>query len=381
MKLPQAIERQILTFIGLSDLNWQSQKFFRKQISRIQKQMYRLSEDFSLLKPTKDDNSDAYFAYNFPVNLMKVKVVIQQLTYLYRNMLTYHNNLNICDIGCGEGAGMFGIYYGLQNFEKMRFTGFDISVTMLRRCRAMMQLIKKSDARIHFRLLRQDLSHGLLKKKNDKYNIIILANSLAEMCMDQNIPVNFIERLLKSCSDNGIIIIIEPATKLLSRRLMVLRNSIISKNKAQILLPCLHNEECPLMDVRQEKDWCHQSIVWHVPEYMKILNQGLNREIDRLKFSYLVIAQKDFPKKPVDTYLVISSLLREKGKQRCYLCTQKGRIELVRLKRDKSQANRTFDRIRKSDVIILDKIIKKKPDYWQVVDSSEIKIVNRLINK
>jgi len=381
MKLPELIENKILEQIGIPDLNWKSARIHNKKLNRIRNQMYNLADDFAQTLSSADKYSDAYFAYNFPANLMKAIAVMQQVRNLYPALLAGQTDLNICDIGCGEGAGMFGIYYGLENFEKIRFTGFDTSPAMLKKCKAMMQYIKKSDVRIHFRLLRQDLSHGLLKKKSDKYNIIVLTNSLVEMFTDQNIPVNFIERLLKSCSDNGVIIVLEPATKQLSRRLMILRASIINLGKAQVLLPCLHVEECPLMDVRQQKDWCHQSIAWHVPEYLKILNQGLNREIDRLKFSYLVIAQKDFPMTPINAFLVISSLLLEKGRQRCYLCTQQGRIELVRLKRDKSQANKAFDTIRKGDVIMLDKIIEKRPDYWQVADNSGIKIVNRLISK
>jgi len=381
MKLPAGIEQQILEFIGLPGLDWRSQKLLHKKISRIQNQMYRLSQDFSFLKPTKDIHSEAYFAYNFPANLMKAKAVAQQLIDIYPDILAHQDDINICDIGCGEGAGMLGIYYSLDNFERIRFTGFDTSLIMLKKCKKMMQFIKKNDTRISFRLVRQDLSHGLLKKKTNKYNIIILINSLAEMFTDKNIPVNFIERLLKSCSDDGIIIVIEPATKVLSRRLMLLRDRIIDQGKAQVLLPCLHAEECPLIDIRQQKDWCHQSITWHAPEYMKILNQGLNREIDRLKFSYLVIAQKGALKKRVNAYFVISSRLREKGKQRCYLCTRKGRIELVRLQRDRSQTNKTFDKIRKGDLIMLDNIIQKRKDYWQVVDESEIKILDSLTGK
>ncbi|MGB3340883.1 MAG: small ribosomal subunit Rsm22 family protein [bacterium] len=381
MKLPELIENKILELIGIPDLNWKSARIHNKKLNRIRTQMYNLADDFAQTLPSADKYSDAYFAYNFPANLMKARVVMQQIGNLYPAVLAGQTDLNICDIGCGEGAGMFGIYYGLENFERIRFTGCDTSLAMLKKCKTMMQDIKKGDTRIHFKLLRQDLSHGLLKKKIDKYNIIVLANSLAEMFTDKAIPVNFIERLLKSCSDNGVIIVLEPATKQLSRRLMILRASIINQGKAQVLLPCLHVEECPLMDVHQQKDWCHQSIAWHAPEYMKIINQGLNREIDRLKFSYLVIAQKDFPRKPINAFLVISSLLREKGKQRCYLCTQQGRIELVRLKRDRSQVNKAFDTIRKSDIIMLDKVIEKRPNYWQVVDNSEIKILNRLTSK
>lgn len=381
MDLPKNIKDQILEFIGLPGLDWQTQKHFRKKIKRLQKQMRRLSDSFSLLDPKEDDYSDAYFAYNFPTNLMKVKAIMQRLVNIYPALLAKNTSFNICDIGCGEGAGMLGIYFSLNDFEKIKFTGIDLSLGMLRKCKIMMQAIKKSDVRVQTRLLHHDLSHGLLKKKKNKCDAIILANSLAEVFADQNIPVYFIERLLKSCSEQGIIIILEPATKELSRRLMLLRDDILKQEKAQVLLPCLHAEECPLTEIRQQKEWCHQSIAWDVPEYLKILNQGLNREIDRLKFSYMIIAQKGLRERIINKFFVISSLFREKGKLRCYLCTMNGRIELVLLKKNKSALNNEFNFIRKGDIIILDQVIKKKPDYWQVGTDTEVKIVDRMGSK
>lgn len=378
MRLPEEIEHRILELIGMPELNWKSVRTHNKRLNRIRKQMYKLSDDFAELSPSETEYSDAYFAYNFPLNIMKVRTVILQLKHLYPQVFEHLTEFRICDIGCGEGAGMLGIYYGLQAFETLKFTGFDISLHILRKCKHMMQWLKTVDERVQVRLQQQDMSHGLLKKKVAKYDIVILANSLAEMFTDGAIPVNFIERLLKSCADNGVIIVLEPATKNLSRRLMTLRDDIISRQKGQVLLPCLHSENCPLIDIRKQKDWCHQSISWQPPDYLKILNQGLNREIKRLKFSYLVIAQKKFPKPDTNTFLVISNLLKEKGKKRCFLCAPGGRIELVRLNRQESQLNKTFGAIQKGDIIRLDKIVKKRPDYWQVSESTKLENLYRL---
>ncbi|MGB3480237.1 MAG: small ribosomal subunit Rsm22 family protein [bacterium] len=374
MRLPEEIEHKILELIGMPDLNWKSIRVHNKKLNRIRNQMYKLADDFAESSPSEIKYSDAYFAYNFPLNLMKVRAVVLQLKYLYPQVFEHLNELRICDIGCGEGAGMLGIYYGLQEFETPKFTGFDTSPHILRKCKHMMQWLKTVDERVQIRLQQQDMSHGLLKKKVAKYDIVILANSLTEMFTDEAIPVNFIERLLKSCAANGVIIVLEPATKNLSRRLMTLRDDIISRQKGQVLLPCLHSENCPLIDIRKQKDWCHQSISWQPPDYLKILNQGLNREIKRLKFSYLVIAQKKFPKPDTNTFLVISDLLKEKGKKRCFLCTPTGRVELVRFNKLKCPTNSEFDKILKGNIISFKNVVQSKPQYWQIAENTKVKI-------
>jgi len=375
MKLPLEIEHKILELIGMPELNWKSARVHNKKLNRIRNQMYKLADDFAQAIPSTDKYSDAYFAYNFPMNFVKAMVLAKEVNFLYPQLFNNKDTIRILDIGCGEGAGMLGLYYGLKNSIRFMLTGIDTSTQMLKKCKNMTHSLKNRDACIRVKLRRQNVSHGLLKKKINKYNIVIFVNSLAEMFTGDNIPVIFIERILKSTDDDSVIIIIEPATKYLSRRLMNLRNEIIRKHKAYVLLPCFHKNECPLMEIRKQKEWCHQSISWQPPDFMKILNQGLNREIDYLKFSYLVISKKDHRKKCDECYSVISPLFREKGRKRCFLCTPTGRIELVRLNKLKTQVNRKFDRISKGDIISFENLVQTKPHYWQITKDTQIKIL------
>jgi len=380
MRLPAEIEQRILELISMPDLNWKSARVHNKKLNRIRNQMYKLTDDFAQAIPSADRYSDAYFAYNFPMNFVKAMVLAKEVNCLYPQLFNNKDTIRILDIGCGEGAGMFGLYYGLKNSKKFVLTGIDTSTQMLKKCKNMTHSLKNKDACIRVKLRRQDVSHGLLKKKINKYNIVIFANVLAEIFTGDNIPVKFIERILKSTDDDGVIIIIEPAAKNLSRRLMDLRNEIIQKHKGYILLPCLHKNECPLYEIRKQKEWCHQSISWHSPVYMKIINQGLNREIDYLKFSYLVISKKDHRKRYDGCYSVISPLFREKGRKRCFLCTPAGRIELVRLNKLKTQANREFDRISKGDIISFENLVQTKPHYWRIAENTKVKITYRKNN-
>jgi hypothetical protein len=73
-------------------------------------------------------------------------------------------------------------------------------------------------------------------------------------------------------------------------------------------------------------------------------------------------------------YRVVSQLLKEKGKQRCFLCTPEGRVELVRLNRSKSVTNAAFDSIYKGAVVSLKNVMLKKKDMWQVAQQTAVDI-------
>lgn len=370
MTLPPEIEKAILDILHIHEIQPHTTKIHRKRLDHIRKQLRTLSDDFAQRRPSENSYPDAYCAYNFPMNFMKTMIVGKEIRTVFPGRFK-REQISILDIGCGEGAGMLGLYYALKDSKEISLHGIDTSVLMLKKCRHVIEHVRPE--RIRLELRKHDASNGLLKTKHE-YDVVILANSLAEMFPDTIIPIRFIHRLFRNVNDAGIIIIIEPATKQLSRRLINLRNEITADKKIHVLLPCLHDSECPLHDIRKHREWCHQSITWQPPELMSIINQGLHREINVLKFSYLVLAQKNSLITPDDQYRVISNLLREKGKQRCFICTRTGRVELVRLNRDSTECNRTFEQIRKGDVISCEHMTQRRTDYWQVVRDSAIHI-------
>ncbi len=96
--------------------------------------------------------------------------------------------------------------------------------------------------------------------------------------------------------EEGLAILVEPALKIQSRRLLELRTHLIRefsaprrKGKYQVLLPCLGHQACGAL--ANESDWCHEEVVWWRPKYMRKIDElsGLDRKT--LPFSYLVIAK------------------------------------------------------------------------------------------
>lgn len=369
MEVPSTVIAAVLRALGMPHLSHAAARSYSAPLHTLRARIRTLSDDFAHGMPTESTYSLAYFAYNFPMNFMKAWYVTQQLTTLFPAFLA-DDKSKILDIGCGEGAALLGILYGLGRTRRAVYHGYDASYAMVKQCRGLIREITKYSTLPRIRIEQRDIADGLLRTK-ERYDMIILSNSLIEMAPHPQDMVRYIERISKNLSERGIVIVIEPALMSASRRVMELRGRIIAKQKLNVLLPCLHKDTCPLFDLRGGKEWCHQSIPWKPPEYMHILNQGLNREIKMVKFSYIVLSPHLYTLP--SGYLVISSLLREKGRKRCYLCSPGNRIELVRLNKNRSAHNSDFDRIEKGDIVSVQGSEQKRPDYIHVLPDTRIR--------
>jgi|UniRef100_A0A7V3RIJ1 ribosomal protein RSM22 (predicted rRNA methylase) len=366
MNLPEKIEFKILSEFGLEGL-YENPNKYQDKLDLLRRAMVELSQGFMKRKFVESIYSDAYFCYNFPQNFQKTMITIKKLFSLY-NITKFDDEINILDIGCGEGAGMFGIYYYLfQEGRRYKFSlmGIDNTDIFLKRCKNLGEWFNSLNGGIHLELIKGD-AFKIIHRINKEYDFIILSNSLNELYPSFKIQMNFIHKLIELLKNYGFIIIIEPALKVLARRLMELRNNL------NTLLPCLHSKPCPLLKNRSE--WCHQSIRWTPPEYMKILNQKLYRRIEYLKFSYIVIGKERCQNREnSERYSVISKVFRDKGKKRCFVCTDEGVVELIRLDREISEENKDFDAISMGDIIELKNPTKVKPFSWRIGEGTVVK--------
>ncbi|MEO0127903.1 MAG: small ribosomal subunit Rsm22 family protein, partial [candidate division WOR-3 bacterium] len=210
-----------------------------------------------------------------------------------------------------------------------------------------------------------------IQRDKNNYDFIILSNALTEIFKSEKVPLSFIKSLFERLKKFGIIILIEPALKTLTRRLMKLHNDIIVNRIGFILSPCLHNSKCP--GLHKKEEWCHQSIKWNPPEYLKMINQKLFRKIEYLKFSYLIISNYNFNSLPANHYPVISRLSIEKGRIKCFICTEGGIVELIRLNRERSVINESFDHVCMGDIIEINNPLMNKSKIWKISRDTNIK--------
>jgi len=344
MTLPREIEEKIRELIGFDEP--------RKE-SALRKNLSRLADDFQRRDPNEDRYSDAYLAYNFPSNLMKVNTVVREIGTSCLSVFQGRDKYDILDIGCGEGAAMFGFFFARNGISNAEFTvrGIEASAMMLEKCRAFADHLISRHRNLRVFLCRRRLNPRLGREIEGTYDAILCVNSLAEIIPTGPISPGLVIGLLRHLKPGGVIVIIEPALKIFARRLMTLRDGLTGLSTARIILPCLHGAACPLLRIPGRNEWCHETRIWEPPAYLLRLNRGLNREIDRLKFSCLVVAREKSAEPSTVKYRVVSRRLKEKGKMKCYLCTPEGRFEMVRLDKDRSESNAAFDEIRQGDVL------------------------------
>ncbi len=86
----------------------------------------------------------------------------------------------------------------------------------------------------------------------------------------------------------GLLIVIEPALKATAERLERLRDRVAAERRAQIIAPCMHHKNCPLL--AEGRYWCHEVRRWTPPPLAEKINRTLFRDLPHLKYSFLALA-------------------------------------------------------------------------------------------
>jgi hypothetical protein len=146
-----------------------------------------------------------------------------------------------------------------------------------------------------------DWTKPLLPSSAPKFHLWLSSYFLNEV----ELPVDELARRLVDhwehhLEDEGLAILIEPALKLQSRRILELRSKLLEEFRSpkrrgtyQILLPCLGHQACGALAA--ESDWCHEEITWWRPKYLRKIDElaGLDRK--SLPFSFLVVSKSKRP--------------------------------------------------------------------------------------
>lgn len=190
----------------------------------------------------------AYVAYYLATNFPKLESVLNMVG------IDLSDYKSLIDIGTGPGTFLLAAHALNPHLE---LVGIDQSDLMLNQA---MKLTKGLGVNC-------PISFGkkLLKENNDK-NLFLFSHSINEM-LDAQID-SYLDTI-----DNQDILIIEPGTKEVYQKLMLVRQKMIEKNY-NIHFPCSSNESC-LMN--QEHDWCHQYIMVKHSEDIERMTQKLQR--------------------------------------------------------------------------------------------------------
>jgi SAM-dependent methyltransferase len=144
-------------------------------------------------------------------------------------------------------------------------------------------------------------------------------------------------------AESGLIVLLEPALRETSRELLAVRDRLVTAGFF-VVAPCLWQGPCPAL--ARERDWCHDSVAWPGPVEPARAGQS------RVDFSYLVLTRGGEASRERRLYRVVSDPIFEKGRLRIWGCGPAGRQALIRLDRDRAEANSGLDQAARGDLIV-----------------------------
>jgi ribosomal protein RSM22 (predicted rRNA methylase) len=297
-----------------------------------------------------DADLAAHALFFAPADAAKILIPLAELH--GRNLLPA-GPLRILDVGAGPGAMTLGALDFLHRIGHRAA----ISVHAVDRDRDALRIFRQAVSDLGARL---DLELAVTIEQVDLAaprlptagaDLILIGSVLNELA-----PVRsrtLLTELLGALDPTGALIVIEPALRETARALHELRDFAVTETGAHVFAPCVRQAApCPALE--HENDWCHEDRPVQLPERTAKLAANTGLRSHGLKFAYLVLRRAHDPLVPEAERAarVVSHPRRSKGKRECFACSENGREPVRLLKRNRSAANRDFERVRRGDVLI-----------------------------
>jgi ribosomal protein RSM22 (predicted rRNA methylase) len=157
----------------------------------------------------------------------------------------------------------------------------------------------------------------------------------------------WVGRQMEALVPGGWLVIMEPALRASVERMERLRDWVAAEKVARILAPCPHHLPCQIL--AQKRGWCHEVRRWQPPPSLRLINRQLLRDIELLKWSFLVLQKSCVPDAPAGWTRLVSPVRKEKGKYTCHGCMADGQVRRLEwltrhLTDDQKQASESLER-------------------------------------
>ena len=407
IKLPSLVENvidhRVKQLLGISSDN----QFKSRDLQRLSLKVKQLSDYFTKKQEERPqfyledkDLMAAYLAYFLPSNLLKINKPLLELTnHSQGNLLSPSGKkMSILDLGCGPGTASLGVINFLANgqvFEKeieLSITAADNTQQNIDEANIMMRrlweaysdnLSARNITSLTTKCLKLDMRDSGRQLENEKYDLVILSNSIGETLQNETAGsegAKMIDSLIiNHLKKDGSLLVIEPALRESSRRLLKVRDEILKGENINLYSPCITQAECEALI--NKKDWCHEGYVWEKSSLIKEIDSrtGFNKSL--LKYSYIILREdgKKFEdgllEEGVEYFRVVSDLLVMKGEKKIFLCGKRGRIQVGRLDRHRSESNEGFDEMKRGDVVEIDGLYQKGA-VLRINGESSIKVIS-----
>jgi len=303
----------------------------------------------------------AYLQYFLPVNFAKVACLLREMPSLPLRPL------RILDLGSGPGVASLAVRGHIHRRQvagqvDTEVLAIDQGHAALQEARALWAITPAVVPGIRLSSMPLDVERPGKRApwKTGRFDVIIAANSVNELFRSTADPitrrVKLLQQLLDSMSDDGTLMIIEPALRETTRDLHLVRDKLLSGSGCNVYSPCLHDRPCPALV--HPDDWCHEERPWSPPAIVREIDRKVGFIKDALKFSYLLLRKdgRTILERAPAVYRVVSEKMVMKGEQRVWLCNEMGRQLVGRLDKASSLTNEAFDQWHRGAIVRLDEI-------------------------
>ncbi len=269
----------------------------------------------------------AYLLYFVPTGVATVLHVLQRSGVLAH--LT-GRPLRVLDLGSGPLTATLAL--ALATDAPLDVTAVDAARQSMEDGAAILQQLRP-DAKV--RLIDGNLRDGkTLHKLSGQYDVILAAHVMNEWPNQTNRPAeDWLARLLaERLAPGGAVVLVEPATRHGSHKLIDIREHLTLESQLTILSPCMGSMPCPLAE--NTRDWCHAEQPWQRPRLVTLLDDAIGHRRATLKFSHLVLADVPTPEPNRQLFRVIGGPMTAGDTFRRYLCGADGRRVAVAERHD-----------------------------------------------
>jgi len=253
----------------------------------------------------------AYVHYYLPVNAEKVARVLKEMDAYAPSK----QKPRVLDYGCGPGTASIA---KLLHGPVADLTLVDVVDEALDDAGFFCRALGVEPRRMH-------------EVPDERFDLILAANVFSE----------HLAPLQEHLTDQGHLVVVEPALQTSTRKLMKWRDDAVARGY-KVAAPCLGREKCPMLE--REDLWCHQDVPWPRPASVAEIDRRVGLTKESLKYSYVVLTKNGGTLADLDGDVrVVSNLHKEKGKAWAWVCGRSGplcRAEV--LTRHRSEATADF---------------------------------------
>ncbi len=260
----------------------------------------------------------AYLGYYLPMYAMKIAALLRDLNLPLKKP-------NVLDLGAGPLSAVWGAQIAYGELGQVLAVDQDLGPM-----KSGLELLDAVSPVKNINLARANLKGPPhFWKPRFKPDLILMAHVLNEFGAGERYLEDkkmLLVHAVNQLSPGGVIVVIEPASKVPTRDLMLLRDWLYESGQVEILAPCPPGvSRCPLLADRN--NWCHADLPYLRPSELREIDAKIGFEREVLKCSYLAIARSGFQYEKTNCRIV-SGHMNARGVDRRYACMPEGLMTL-----------------------------------------------------